>query len=93
LDAVLIEKSSVTFRVAVVVWVVVAASVPVAWIVNVTLPALFPPATIVNAAPEGVGVSVAGFIVHGEGALVVQDRFTELAYPFTAVSVPVKVAV
>jgi hypothetical protein len=49
-------------------------------------------AVTVNEAPATVGVTEDGVIVHVGGAPVPQVRFTALAYPFTFVSVPVKVA-
>jgi hypothetical protein len=46
----------------------------------------------VNDAPATVGVTEDGVIVHVGGAHVPHVRFTALAYPFTAFSVPVNVA-
>jgi hypothetical protein len=46
----------------------------------------------VNEAPATVGVTEDGAMAHVGGAPVPQVKFTALAYPFTAFSVPVKVA-
>jgi hypothetical protein len=49
-----------------------------------------------NAVPVEAGVKLAGLGVHGLGGLVepaVQLKVTELLYPFTAVTVPLKVGV
>ena len=46
----------------------------------------------VNDAPEVVGVTLVGFSVHVEGFVPVQLSATELLYPFSAVSVPLYVA-
>jgi hypothetical protein len=45
----------------------------------------------VKGAPATVGVTEAGDTVHVGGAPVPQLRFTALAYPFSAVRVPVNV--
>jgi hypothetical protein len=49
-------------------------------------------AVTVKDAPPTVGVSDVGEMVHVGGAPAPQVRFTALAYPFTAFSVPLNVA-
>jgi hypothetical protein len=46
----------------------------------------------VNGAPALDGVTLAGLTTQLGGAPVPQPKFTELAYPFTDVSVPLKTA-
>ena len=46
----------------------------------------------VNGAPATVGVTELGKTVHVGGAPLPHVRFTALAYPFRAVSVPFRVA-
>lgn len=68
-----------------------AASVPVPLTLKLYACARLLCTVTVKGAPATVGVTEAGVTVHVGGAPVPQLRFTALAYPFSALRVPVKV--